>query len=338
MKSLRASLLLALLTLGVIAPAQAEVWRGQYGVAKTFNFKLYNADGTLDVDEADGGTEVSISCDQGAETTATNDFVDEGTFYSIAVTAAEMRCRNIAIVIAATTSEVFFVQTDQTPGVIAEGTAQAATGTTLQLAAAEAFADDEIIGATCIVTSASTGVGQARTITDYVSATDTATVATWTTTPTGTIIYQCHGTAAVTSSGSVSIAAGGITAASFAAGAVDAAAIAANAIGASEVADAAIDAATFASDAITAAKLASDVTTELQSGLATAAALSTVDDFLDTEMAAVLAAVDTEVAAIKAKTDNMLFTLTNYLQVDAQYMNGVEILGAGTTANPWNGE
>ena len=39
------------------------------------------------------------------------------------------------------------------------------------------------------------------------------------------------------------------------------------------------------------------------SALATAAALATVDDFLDTEVAAILAAVDTEVAAIKTKTD-----------------------------------
>lgn len=42
-------------------------------------------------------------------------------------------------------------------------------------------------------------------------------------------------------------------------------------------------------DVITAAKLASDVTTELQSGLATAAALSTVAGYLDTEIAAILA-------------------------------------------------
>jgi hypothetical protein len=41
------------------------------------------------------------------------------------------------------------------------------------------------------------------------------------------------------------------------------------------------------------------------SALATAAALATVDDFLDTEVAAILAAVDTEIAAIKAKTDNL---------------------------------
>lgn len=50
----------------------------------------------------------------------------------------------------------------------------------------------------------------------------------------------------------------------------------------------------IASDAITAAKVAADVTTEIQNGLATAAALATVATY-----------VDTEVAAIKAKTDNL---------------------------------
>ena len=426
MKHARA-LLAALLAFGSISTAWAEVWHARYGVAETFNFKLYNADGTLDVDEADGGTEVSLSCNEGAETTATNDFADEGTFYSIALTAAEMQCERIAVVIAATTTEVFFIQTHSnasamTPtedvdvqeiggaavststaqlgvnvvnaggtawgsgaitaasiatdaigaaeiasaaiaadeiaadaigsseiaadaigaselasaaiaadeiatdaigaaeiaadaiaasevatdaigaaelaanaigaaeiadgaidgntyacpatagamaalGIIDCGTAQAATGTTLQLRAAAAFADDEIIGATCLVTGGSAGVGQARTVSDYVSSTDTATVATWTTTPTGTITYVCFGTA-TGSSGSVTIAAGGITASSFASGAIDSAAIAtdaigaaelaADAIGASELASAAIAADEIATDAIGAAELAAD--------------------------------------------------------------------------------
>lgn len=91
--------------------AYGEVWHARYGVAEVFNFKLYNADGTLDVDEVDAGTEVSLSCNEGAETTATNDFVDEGTFYSISLTAAEMQCERIAVVVAATVTEVFFVQT-----------------------------------------------------------------------------------------------------------------------------------------------------------------------------------------------------------------------------------
>lgn len=75
-------------------------------------------------------------------------------------------------------------------GIIDQGTAQSATGTTLVLRAAAAFADDQIIGATIVITGGSAGVGQAREITDYVSSTDTATVDTWTTTPTGTITYK----------------------------------------------------------------------------------------------------------------------------------------------------
>lgn len=79
-------------------------------------------------------------------------------------------------------------------GIVDNGTAQAATGTTIRLRAAAAFADDELIGSTVLVTGGSAGVGQARIITDYVSATDTATVDAWTTTPTGTITYSIIGT------------------------------------------------------------------------------------------------------------------------------------------------
>lgn len=74
-------------------------------------------------------------------------------------------------------------------GIVAFGTAQAATGTTLQLAAASTFADDELIGAVIVITGGSTGVGQSRVITDNVGSTDTVTVDTWTITPTGTITY-----------------------------------------------------------------------------------------------------------------------------------------------------
>lgn len=80
-------------------------------------------------------------------------------------------------------------------GVIDQGTAQSATGTTLVLRSAAAFADDELIGATIVITGGSAGVGQRRLITDYVSTTDTATVDTWATTPSGTITYKIFGTA-----------------------------------------------------------------------------------------------------------------------------------------------
>jgi hypothetical protein len=72
-----------------------------------------------------------------------------------------------------------------------DGTAQSATGTTLVLAAASSYADDELTGNSSLyIVSASTGAGQVRCITDYAGASDTATVDTWTTTPTGTIRYN----------------------------------------------------------------------------------------------------------------------------------------------------
>lgn len=78
-------------------------------------------------------------------------------------------------------------------GIVDHGTAQSATGTTLVLRSAAGFADDELIGATILITGGSAGVGQSRIITDYTSSTDTATVDTWTTTPTGTITYIVFG-------------------------------------------------------------------------------------------------------------------------------------------------
>jgi hypothetical protein len=87
------------------------------------------------------------------------------------------------------------------------------------------------------------------------------------------------------------IATGAITSAKFAAGAIDAAAIAANAIGASE--------------------LAADAVTEIQAGLSTldAAGVRTAVGLasanLDTQLSAIDDFLDTEVAAIKAKTDNL---------------------------------
>ena len=66
-----------------------------------------------------------------------------------------------------------------------------------------------------------------------------------------------------------------------------------------------VNAASLSTDAITAASVKADAVTKIQNGLATAAALDAVDNFVDTEVAAILAVVDTEVAAIKAKTDNL---------------------------------
>ena len=83
----------------------------EYGVAKTIDFVLYNTDGTLDVDEVDSGTEVTAHCDGDAGTTATNDFVDEGSYYSIALTAGELQCERTTLDIAATDRNVVIIPT-----------------------------------------------------------------------------------------------------------------------------------------------------------------------------------------------------------------------------------
>ena len=111
----------------------------------------------------------------------------------------------------------------------------------------------------------------------FIAGTNAATVVTGslTTTFTGNLTGSVGSvTGAVGSvTGAVgSISTGGITTGSFAAGAINAAAIATDAIGAAE--------------------LAADAVTEIQSGLATAAALTVIDDFLDTEVAAIKVVTD----------------------------------------------
>lgn len=121
----------------------------------------------------------------------------------------------------------------------------------------------------------------------------------------------------------------------------------------------------MAANVMTAAAAAADLTTELQSGLATAASQATIAGYIDTEVASILAAVDTEVAAIKAvtdllpnagaltslatqasvntiddfldteiaaikaKTDQLTFTKTNEIDANIQSINGVTITGDG---------
>lgn len=83
--------------------------------------------------------------------------------------------------------------TGLTGGIISYGTMQAgSTSTTAVLASATSYADNLINGATLVITGG-TGVGQSRVITDWTSATDTANVDTWTTTPDNTSTYMVVG-------------------------------------------------------------------------------------------------------------------------------------------------
>jgi hypothetical protein len=167
-----------------------------------------------------------------------------------------------------------------------------------------------------------------------------------------------------------SIASGGITTASFAAGAINAAAIGADAItdakvasdvtiasvtgavgsvtgnvggnvtgSVGSVASGGITAASFAANAITAAKLDPDVTTELQAGLATASALATVAGYLDTEMAATLAAVLNLIAAGYTRTGTAQAGAAGSITLDSGassvddfYNNQIVVIASGAGA------
>lgn len=78
-------------------------------------------------------------------------------------------------------------------GIVDQGTAQSATGTTVVLRSAAAFADNALIGCTIGVFGSTQGYWQFREITDSVLSTDTVTVDTWTVTPSGTITYKIFG-------------------------------------------------------------------------------------------------------------------------------------------------
>ncbi|MGE3835237.1 MAG: hypothetical protein AB7H43_10670, partial [Acidimicrobiia bacterium] len=124
--------------------------------------------------------------------------------------------------------------------------------------------------------------------------------------------------------------AGVVTAAAVATDAIDADALADGAITSGVFASGAITAAAIAADAIGASELAADAVTEIQSGLATAAALTTVDDFLDTEIAAIKAKTDNlpatpasqgDVAAVAAYVDTEIASIISTLATIAGYLD-----------------
>jgi hypothetical protein len=198
-----------------------------------------------------------------------------------------------------------------------QGTAQAATGTTLQLRAAAAFADDELIGQTVFITGGTTGVGQSRLITDYVSATDTATVETWTTTPTGTITYKICPTAP--SSGGAGLDAAGVRAAlGFASASYDT-----DQAGLNTKLDTIDNLLDTEIPALTTA------VADLPTNAELATALGTADD-------AVLAAI----ATVQSDTNDIQTRLPAALNngcmaSDVQRFNDVAVVGAGTEGDKW---
>lgn len=236
-------------------------------------------------------------------------------------------------------------------GVVASGTAQAYTagGPTLQLASSTAMANADIRAGYLVFAKGSNEddwvVG---TVSSYDGSTDTVTLtAAFTTAPTGTVLYVIFGTAAnadiatiLTRIGSpadlgfgstnladnlqeiesqtddIGVAGAGLTAA-------DDAVI--TLIG---VAGAGL---TAADDAVITAIAA--LNNLSQANIRTAVGLGSAN--LDTQLTAIDDYIDSEIAAIKAKTDQLIFTKANELDVNVQSVNGVTVTGDGS-GTPFN--
>ena len=72
----------------------------KYGVETKIPFVLYETDGLdFKVDAAHASGDTTITKDEGSEVSTTNGFVDEGTGYSITISATEMQAARIVVFI-----------------------------------------------------------------------------------------------------------------------------------------------------------------------------------------------------------------------------------------------
>lgn len=77
-----------------------EVHLRKYGAGATVDFDLFEVDGVdFRVDAVHASGDTVIMKDEGAEANTTNGFVDEGSTYSIALSAAEMQAARVKIIV-----------------------------------------------------------------------------------------------------------------------------------------------------------------------------------------------------------------------------------------------
>jgi len=80
----------------------------KYGVEATIDFELYEVDGVnLRTDWVPAAADCEIMKDGGASTQCTNTAVDEGSTYSIVLTATEMQAARLVLKIVDAATKVF---------------------------------------------------------------------------------------------------------------------------------------------------------------------------------------------------------------------------------------
>jgi len=232
--------LIALIALAFVAtPAFAITEQRTKNVATYVTFPIYKNDGTL----ISGATGLDTECDFYANGTAPDGFADatnEATeigstgFYYLSLSQSEMNNDIIVCQVKSSSTGAvvtpIHITTLAAPANIvsanassieagdfaADGTAQAGTASTIQLASAETYGDNQIRD-NCVSILSGTGKGQQRLITAYTGSTDTATVTPdWDVVPSSDSTYAIGGCARVpgvtgTVVGDISGAVGSVT-------------------------------------------------------------------------------------------------------------------------------
>lgn len=182
---------------GLASKVQLMVWDVATGGPKTGD-----AANLTPYLKKDNGALSGLTSSSATEVSATN----APGLYEFNVSAAEATADDLIFTGKSATSGVYVVPLRITTvdlinfGIVGKGTAQAATGTTLQVAASETFSDNAGIGFVALIYTTAQGF-QARGATLNVGSTDTFTVDAWAVAPTGAISYWIFGTAPQSSTG-----------------------------------------------------------------------------------------------------------------------------------------
>ena len=235
------------------------------GVEYIISFPLFEVDGVdFKIDATDGGIDCSIRRDQGGTNTATNDFVDRGSTYSLTITAAEMdNIKQLTLeIIDQDTSKVFL---DTMFVMDTYGSATARHAFDLNTATQDVNVASIDSGAITAASIAADAITSAKIADNAIAAEH--------------IAADAIGASelAADAIGSSEIATAAIDADAIATDAIGSAEIAADAIGTAEIANDAITATEIAANAIGASELATDAIGSAE--LAATAATKIVDDW-----------------------------------------------------------
>lgn len=188
-----------------------------YNTATTVDFCLFITDATVGAVKVESAVHASgdtyIMKDEGNEANTTNGFVDEGSCYSIALTATEMAAARVLLNIEDQSTKTWadkcvmietygnasaqFPNAD-TSSVLSSGTAQSGSTSGSIVLASGASSVNNYYRYTTVIITGGTGAGQARVIDGYNGSTKAAVVRRpWRTTPDTSSTYVIYGTDSV---------------------------------------------------------------------------------------------------------------------------------------------